>query len=563
MERTKVAKPLEGLSKCPTGVRGLDEITFGGLPAARPTLVCGAAGCGKTVLATEFLVRGAVQYGEPGVFMAFEETAEELARNAASLGFDFRGLEARKKLLIEHVRVERNEIEETGEYNLEGLFIRLGHAIDSIGAKRVVLDTVEALFSGLANHAVVRSELRRLFGWLKEKGVTAIITAEKGDGTLTRHGLEEYVADCVMVLDHRVNGQIATRRLRIVKYRGSLHGTNEFPFLINNEGFSVLPITSIGLDYQVPSARLSSGVPKLDAMLGGRGYFRASHILVSGSAGTGKTSLAGAFTLAACARGERCLYFAFEESPSQIMRNLRSIGIDVEGWVKKGLLRFCASRPTGQSLESHLVEIYHHIDAFRPRVIVMDPITNFTVIGNPDEIKSMMSRLLDHVKSRQITVLCTSLTSAGEHEQESEVGISSLVDTWILLRNLEAGGERNRGLYILKSRGMAHSNQIREFVLSNKGIELVEPYIGLGTVLTGSARVAQEARERAERLSGKQEADHERAVAEARVAALRAELMGCEENLNRLNGDSALRIKTQTKTRAEMTRLRDDGAIGA
>jgi circadian clock protein KaiC len=544
------------LEKTPTGIKGMDEITNGGLPKGRPTLVCGAAGCGKTLLAMEFLVRGATEYSEPGVLLAFEETEEELARNVASLGFDLPQLEADKKLLVDHVRIERSEIEETGEYDLEGLFIRLGHAIDSIGAKRVAIDTIEVLFGGLANEYILRAELRRLFRWLKDKHVTAIITAEKGERTLTRHGMEEYVADCVILLDHRITDQLSTRRLRIVKYRGSSHGTNEYPFLIDEEGFSVFPITSIGLGYEVATERVTSGVPRLDALLGGEGYYKGSSVLISGTAGTGKTSLAAAFALATCKRGERCLYFAFEESSSQIIRNMRSINLDLEPWAKNGVLKFHAVRPTRKGLESHLLDIHRQIDTFNPAAVILDPVTNFTAVGTQEEVKAMLSRLLDVLKAKQTTLLCTSLTGGGDNEQQSEVGISSLMDTWLLVRNLEAGGERNRGLYILKSRGMAHSNQVSEFVISDKGIKLMEPYIGLGTVLTGSARVAQEARERAEALAADQTLVHERALLEARLAALQAELMARQEELKRLDSSAAQRAKTLANGQTELSRLR-------
>ena len=390
----KNPKPMSALfEKSPTGIKGLDEITNGGLPKGRPTLVCGAAGCGKTLFAMEFLVRGATQYNEPGVFMSFEETAEELTKNVASLGFDLNRLAASKRLLIDYVRVERSEIEETGEYDLDGLFIRLEHAIDSIGAKRVVLDTVESLFAGLPNPLILRAELRRLFRWLKDKGMTAIITGEKGDNTFTRHGLEEYVSDCVIFLDHRVTDQLSTRRMRIVKYRGSTHGTNEYPFLIEEKGISVLPITSIGLNHPVSTQRISTGIPRLDTMLGGKGYFRGSSILLSGTAGTGKTSAAASFIDAACRRGERCIFFAFEESSAQIIRNMRSVGIDLEPWVTKGLLKFHAERPSVYGLETHLLTMHKAINEFKPAVVVVDPITNLISAGNPLDVKSMLTRL--------------------------------------------------------------------------------------------------------------------------------------------------------------------------
>ena len=497
--RTKPKPTPVALPKAVTGIRGLDEITQGGLPQGRPTLVCGGAGCGKTLFAMEFLVHGIREHGEPGVFVSFEETSEELVANCASLGFALPALVTRKQLLLDYVHLEQAEIEEVGEYDLEGLFIRLGHAIDSIGAKRVVLDTIEALFAGLQNTAILRAELRRLFRWLKDKGVTTIVTGERGDGAaLTRHGLEEYVADCVPLLDHRVQDQISTRRLRIVKYRGSQHETNEYPFLITSQGFSVLPITSLTLKYAASTERVSSGVPRLDAMLDGQGYFRGSSILISGTAGTGKSSLAAYFAEAACRRGERCVYFAFEEAPAQILRNMRSIGVDLAPWVTKGLLHFYAARPTLASLEQHLTRMLHTIHTFQPQVVVIDPVTNLTTVGATGEVRLMLMRLIDAFKGQQITTLFTSLVP--DHEGEtSEVGISSLMDTWLLLRNFEHNGERNRGLFILKSRGMAHSNQVREFVLTDQGIRLTDVYVGPEGPLMGSARAMQEAREREDR----------------------------------------------------------------
>jgi len=566
------SEPCRALEKTPTGIKGLDEITNGGLPKGRPTLVCGTAGCGKTLLAMEFLVRGATEYGEPGIFLAFEETEDELEQNVSSLGFNLHGLSARKRLKIESIQVERREIEETGEYDLEGLFIRMGHAIDSLGAKRVALDTIEALFSSFPNASIVRSELQRLFRWLKEKGVTALITAEKGGGTLTRYGLEEYVADCVIVLEQRVVNQVSTRLLQVVKYRGSHHGTNQYPFLIDQGGFSVLPVTSMTLGYEVPAGRVSSGVSRLDTMLDGKGFYRGSSVLVSGTAGTGKTSVAGAFALAACGRAERCLYFAFEEAPSQIVRNLRSIGMDLDFWVKKGILKFHAARPTGQGLESHLVNMCRLVDEFKPKVVVLDPVTNFTTVGTSEEVRLMLSRLLDFLKAKHITLLCTSLTAGGDNEQHSEVGISSLMDTWLLFRNLEAAGERNRALYLLKSRGMAHSNQIREFVMSHNGIELIDVYKGEGTVLTGSARIAQEARERAEATAAKQEVqaqrcviEREQAIAEAEIEALRATVKARGEDLKRLGEGFAVRNQGLAKVRAALSRRRmaDGSSLGS
>jgi circadian clock protein KaiC len=473
---SKTTDSPQGVQKAPTGISGLDEVTGGGLPAGRPTLVCGGAGCGKTLLSTEFLVRGAMQYNEPGVLMAFEETAFELAVNVRSLGFDLDQLTAAKKLLIDHVHVERSEIEETGEYDLEGLFVRLGYAIDSIKAKRVVLDTLEALFSGLANTAVLRSELRRLFRWLKDRGVTAIITAERGDGMLTRHGLEEYVSDCVIVLDHRVTEQLSTRRLRIVKYRGSVHGTNEFPFLIDEHGISVLPITSARLEHAAPTERVSTGITKLDTMLSSRGYYRGASVLVSGTAGTGKTSIAAHFAAACCARGERCLYFAFEESPKQLVRNMRSIGLDLQPWLDKKLLQIHSARPSLHGLEMHLALIHKAIRDFQPQGVVIDPISNFISAGSTLDSKSMLTRLVDFLKAQEITAVFTSLIGGLIALEESDVGISSIIDTWILVRDVEIQTSRIRALYLLKSRGMSHSNQVRKFLLTDHGIELEDAH---------------------------------------------------------------------------------------
>ena len=520
------------LPKARTGIHGLDEITAGGLPAGRPTLVSGSAGAGKTLLAIEFLVRGATEFGEPGVFMMFEENAKELAANVRSLGFDLEKLAAQKKLVLDHVHIERSEIEETGEYDLEGLFIRLGHAIDSIGAKRVVLDTVEALFAGLPNHAILRAELRRLFRWLKDRGMTAVITGEKGEASITRYGLEEYVADCVITLDHRVTEQISTRRLRVVKYRGSVHGTNEYPFLIGDRGLSVLPITSLRLDHQAPTQRVPTGIAGLDEMLGGKGVFRGASVLVSGSPGTGKSSVGAKFVDAACGRGERALLFAYEESAAQIMRNMRSIGIDLDRWVTKGLLEIHSSRPTLRGLEQHLVMMHDTVLAFRPAVVAVDPISNLTMERDELEVKPTLMRLIDLLKKEKITAIFTSLTSGASttSAEESQVGVSSLMDTWLLLRNHEYNGERNRTIFVLKSRGMHHSNQVREFILSGTGIDMLEVYSGADGVLTGTARVAQKAHELA--AAELRQEDHERKLRqlagrrkaiEAQIAVLRAE----------------------------------------
>jgi circadian clock protein KaiC len=568
MAKRKSRKPAEsprpeGIEKCPTGIRGLDEITLGGLPRGRTTLVCGGPGSGKTLMAMEFIVHGIREFGEHGVFMAFEETARDLVKNVTSLGFDLDQMIRRKQLEIDYVRVERSEIEETGEYDLEGLFVRLDHMIDTVGAKRVVLDTIEALFAGLPNEAILRAELRRLFRWLKEKGVTAIITGEQGESTLTRHGLEEYVSDCVIFLDHRIISQIATRRLRIVKYRGSSHGTNEYPTMIDEHGLSVLPISSLGLDYGAGTDRISSGIDRLDAMLGGGGYYRGSSVLVSGTAGTGKTSLAASFTDAACRRGERCLYMAFEEAPSQIVRNMASIGYDLHQWVRKGLLRFHAVRSTLYGLEQHLVSTHNLVNEFHPTVLVVDPITNLMAIGEPGEVKSMLTRMIDYLKNQGISALFTSLTEGGGPAEQTEVGVSSLMDTWLLLRNVEAGAERNRLLFILKSRGMAHSNQVREFLLTDSGIQLREVYVGPGDVLTGSARVAQEARDNAEATAAQQatarrrrELEQEQALAKAQWEALRIKTATLEEDLRTLERNEQNRVAATARDREEMARLR-------
>ncbi len=486
------------IPKSPTGIRGLDEITKGGLPTGRPTLVCGEAGSGKTMLAMEFLFRGATEFGEPGVFIAFEETKKKLSANAASLGFDMEKLVARRKLVVDYVHVERSEIEETGEYDLGGLFARIEHHVKTSRARRIVLDTLEVLFAGLKNEGVVRSELRRLFRWIEDRGLTAVITAERGEGRLTRHGLEEYVSDCVILLDHRVEGELSTRRLRVVKYRGSAHGTNEYPFLIDEQGLSVVPLSSLGLGHAASSARVSSGVEELDRMLGGKGYFRGSTVLISGTAGTGKTSLGASFAEAACRRGDRTLYFSFEESPAQLIRNMASVGIGLERQVRSGLLQIQSFRPSFYGLEMHLVNLHKHIDAFGAKAVVVDPVTSLLEAGNAGEARSLLVRLIDLLKGRGVTAVLMSLTEAGSDQESSEVGISSLIDTWLMLSDTRLSGERNRTIQIIKSRGMSHSNQVREFLLSGNGIRLQDVYLGSAGMLTGSARLAQEARDRSE-----------------------------------------------------------------
>jgi circadian clock protein KaiC len=551
------------LPKAPTGIQGLDEITEGGFPRGRPTLICGSAGAGKTMLAMEFLVRGTMEYGEAGVFMAFEETAAELTQNVRSLGFDLDELVKKKKLVIDFVRIERSEIDETGDYDLEGLFIRLGAAIDAVGATRVVLDTIENLFAGLQNEGILRAELRRLFRWLKDRGVTAVITAERGEGALTRHGLEEYVSDCVILLDHRVTDQVSTRRLRIVKYRGTAHGTNEYPFLIDKDGFSVLPVTSLGLQHEVSGDRISSGVPRLDTMLGGEGFYRGSTILVSGTAGTGKTSLAASFVDTACRRGERCLYFSFEESQAQLVRNMRSIGLDLEQWTNKNLLQFHSSRATFYGLEMHLAIIHKIVQEFKPKAVVLDPLGSLIQAGNRRDAQAMLIRLIDFLKQRGTTAFLTNLTSGGEALEKTDVAISSIVDTWLFMRDIELDGERNRALYVLKSRGMAHSNQLREFLLTERGVDLLDVYVGPEGVLTGSSRLSQEAREQAAKLTRQQEAQRKerermrkREALEARILALRKDFDLEEEESEMAGAEEVSREGLIAQNREGMSRSR-------
>ena len=564
MAKTKGKTYLSGatLIKSPTGIHGLDEITGGGLPKGRPTLIAGAAGCGKTVFAMEFLVNGATQFNEPGVFVSFEEPVEDLVKNFASLGYDLNGLSNRKKMITDYIHIERSEIEVTGEYDLEGLFVRLGHMVDSIGAKRIALDTIESLFGALPNEGILRAELRRLFHWLKSKSLTAIITGEKGTGLMTRHGLEEYVSDCVIFLDHHLTEQVATRRMRIVKYRGSIHGTNEYPFLIDNTGFSVLPVTSLELTHKASSERISTGIPRLDTMLEGKGYYRGSSILISGTAGTGKSSIASIFADSLCRRGERCLYLAFEESESQIIRNMRSIGINLEPWVKKGLMKIQASRPTFSGLEMHLVQIHNLVSSFNPGVVIFDPITNMISVGSENEVKSMLIRLLDYLKMKLVTTLFTNL-SHQENIEETTLAISSLMDTLILLRDIEIGGERNRSLYILKARGIGHSNQIREFLLTKEGIDVSDVYLGQGEVLTGSARLAQEEKENAEALIHRQETEwkqreieRKREAIESRINLLRSQYKSEEEELRISIQQAKLKDEVISGGRREMAKAR-------
>ncbi|HVT79365.1 MAG TPA: circadian clock protein KaiC [Phycisphaerae bacterium] len=557
-------KALKPLMKAPTGIDGLDEVTLGGLPRGRPTLICGTAGCGKSLMGIEFLVHGVTKYNEPGVLMTFEESADDIKKNVASLGFDLDDLIKKKKLYVDYVHVDRSEIEENGEYDLEGLFVRLNYAVQQIGAKRVMLDTIETLFSGLSNPAILRAEIRRLFAWLREKELTSVITGERGEGALTRQGLEEYVSDCVILLDHRVHHQVSTRRLRIVKYRGTTHGTNEYPFLIDEDGITVLPITSLSLDHAATNARISSGVDRLDTMLGGKGFYRGSSILVTGTAGSGKSSLAAHFAHATAAAGERVVYFAFEESKSQIMRNMGSIGVDLAPLEKKGLITFFNSRPTVYGLEMHLAVIHKRLTELKPAVAIFDPVTNLlTAAGGIDEVTAMLTRLVDSLKSQQITAMFTSLTSGGHDKESTEVGISSLMDTWILMRDFESNGERNRGIYVLKSRGMKHSNQVREFLLTKKGIQLQDVYTGSAGLLTGTARLAQEAREKAESLLNQQNAarrvrdlERKRKVIEAQILSLKADFEAEEEEIRQLIQQERLKDEVMHKNQNALARSR-------
>lgn len=551
------------LPKALTGITGFDEITGGGVPLGRPTLICGDAGCGKSLFAVEFLVRGATQFNEPGVLVTFEESAEDIRKNVASLGFDIEELCKKKKLVIDHVVVRREEIDENGEYDLEGLFIRIAHAVSTVKAKRVVLDTLETLFSGLSNEAILRSELQRLFHWLKAQGLTTIITGERGTGQFTRQGLEEYVSDCVVLLDHRVNGQVSTRRLRIVKYRGSLHGTNEFPFLIDEDGISVLPITSAGMDYEISNQRISTGVEGLDEMLGGKGLYRGSATLISGTSGTGKTSLAMHMVDAACKRGERCAYFSFEESPAQLIRNAKTISVDLAPHVEKGLLMFQSARPTAQGLEVHLVRMHKQIEQLRPSLVVLDPISNLATAGTLTDSTAILIRLMDYLRKRRVTCVFLSLIHGGAAAEATDEGVSSLVDAWLLARDIETAGERNRVLYVLKARGMAHSNQLREFLITAKGVKLIDAYVGQGRVLTGSARASQEAIEQAEEQLAldeisrqKMAIQHRKSAVESQIASMRASLEAEIQEFERIMMVREMKLKSDETARQSMLRSR-------
>lgn len=558
-------RKLTPLQKAPTGIPGLDEISGGGLPRGGTTIVCGGPGCGKTMLGIEFLVRGAVEFNEAGVIMAFEESPQEMASNVASLGFDLEELAAKKKLFLDYVPVDPSEIAETGAYDLEGLFIRLQDAVDTIGAKRVMFDTLEALFTGFSNPRILRAELRRLFIWLKERKLTAIITAERGEGTLTREGLEEYVSDCVILLDHRIKDQISARRMRIVKYRGTKHGADEYPFLIDERGMSVLPLTSLQLQHRVSNERVSTGVPDLDEMLEGKGYYRGSSILLTGTAGSGKTTLAASFADAACRRGERCLFIDFEESSNQVARNMKSVGIDLEEWAQKGLLFHEAWRPTQSGIEMHLLRIHKLIEKVKPDCVVVDPITNLGD-GGDKEVYSMLLRLLDFLKGAGITAVFVSLTAGGKSLENTTVGISSLTDTWILLRDIELNGERNRCLYVLKSRGMAHSNQLREFIMTDRGIRLIPAYLGPGGVVTGSSRVALEAKEKLEALQQQQAAQRKKQQIEQRsqalqsqIALLQREFEAIEQEGRLVTREESERVEQLKQDLKDMAKIRTAG----
>lgn len=482
MIRLRQDSPAEGVPKCLTGIRGLDEITVGGLPLGRPTLVAGAAGCGKTLLAMEFIVRGARDFEEPGVFMAFEESETELIANVASLGFALDALVDAQRVALDGVQIERSEIEETGDYDLEGIFARLGSAIAAVGARRVALDGLDALFAAFPSETIVRSELRRLFRWLKAQGVTAVITGERGEKTLTRHGFEEYVSDCVLFLDHRVSNQVATRRLRVVKYRGSSHGTNEYPILIDHRGFSVLPISSVGLAHRVSRERVSTGVAGLDRLVGGQGYYKGSSILISGNSGSGKTSLAVAFADSICRLGGRCLYWSSEESPDQILRNMASIGFDLAPHLASQRLHCHAVRPTLYGLENHLVRLHQLVETTQPDAVVLDPITSFASVGDLAEVQLMLTRVIDFLKSAGITAMFTALKQGAEPAQlgQTDEGVSSLIDSWLLVHMANVGGSRRRQLHILKSRGMAHSHDVHELMLDDTGIAVADAAVGPG-----------------------------------------------------------------------------------
>ncbi|MFP4026176.1 MAG: circadian clock protein KaiC [Candidatus Brocadiia bacterium] len=551
------------LSKTPSCINGLDDILEGGFPIARPTLVCGGPGCGKTTLGMEFIARGAGEEDEPGVFVSFEERPEDLKDNYASMPWDLSGLIDAEKVRFLHMDMGPHEIDETGDFNLEGLFVRLESAINCVGARRVVLDTIEVLFSSFESSRIIRSEICRLFDWLKDKGVTAIVTGERGENTLTRYGLEEYVSDCVIVLKHRGEERISTRQLRVVKYRGSSHGDNEYPFLIDRNGISAFPITSLGLDYPVSSERIGTGIEALDNMLGGEGFYRGMSILVSGTAGTGKSSLAATFADAACSRGERCLYISFEEGPAQIIRDMGSIGLNLNKWVDQGNLKFENERPYRRGLEQHLLRIQRMVQTFDPHVLIADPISNLKELGDRSKAKSMQTRLIDFLKRNQITVMLTDLTPGSGDTEESQTGVSSLMDSWILLRGVERDGERNNVMYILKSRGMGHSKQVREFLFTDDGIQLVDVSVGPEGVLTGTARYTQEIKEKKKREATEREIERrnaelerKRKALESRIDAMQAEFELEKTRIQKAIGEQKTKLELEEQAREARHQMR-------
>ena len=551
------------LEKTSSGIPGFEDITHGGLPRGRPTLVCGSAGCGKTLFGMQFLVKGATEKEEPGVFVAFEETESDLRTNVASLGWDLDTLFNQKKFTVESIIISPDEITEAGQYDLEGLFVRLDAAIREVGARRIVLDTVETLFGTFMDAHIVRAEFRRLLQWLKDQGITAIVTAERGDGGLTRFGIEEYVSDCVIELSQTMYGQTTRRHLRILKYRGSGHGTNAYPFLIGQRGIHLFPVTELGLDFPVSEERISSGIPRLDEMLGGKGFYRASSLLLSGTAGTGKSSISASFAAAACARGEQVLYISYEEARTQIMRNMKSIGIDLEKWYENGRLVFHTERVTTHGLEEHFFLVKEIIDINEPEVVIIDPVSNMLQMGSPEEVKNLLTRLIDLLKSKGITTLATELVTGGNPMEATNTDISSLMDSWLLLREIESGGERNRVLHVLKSRGMSHSHQVREFILTDHGIELEDVYEGPAGLVTGTARYTQEAQEEEQRRRRleeierrKNELERKRNLKEAKLKEMEELFRGEEEELERTIREAEQEEEKFLQTREQRRQMR-------
>ncbi|WP_240236172.1 circadian clock protein KaiC [Nocardioides sp. CFH 31398] len=517
------------LEKAATGIEGFDDITFGGLPRARATIVTGAAGSGKSMFGVEFLAQGARAYGEPGVLLSFEETADELVANAASIGVDLRAMADEGTLVVDSAAGDLDDLVQSGAFDLEGLLLRLAAAIDAVGARRVVLDTVETLFSTLPDETTVRREFARLLRWLKERDLTVVVTAERGQqGRLTRHGIEEYVSDCVVVLDHRVEDEVATRRMRVAKYRGSPHGTNEFPFLISGRGLVVMPLHHDELT-EVSEERVSLGIPELDTMVGG-GVFRGSTIMISGSAGTGKTSIAACAADAACRRGEKALFLSFEEPSGQVVRNMRSIGLDLQHWIDKGLLVVQHMRPAITGLEAHLASLHMILDEHPAEVVVLDAVASLSRGVASYASASAVARDIAMLRLRGATTVLTAL--AGTHDDpHTDVSASSLVDAWLLVRNVENDGERNRLLMTIKNRGSFHSNQVREFLLTDDGPRLVDVFVGPDGVLTGSAREQQEARDASTEDARRRDQERRRASierrreeVEAQIATLRRQL---------------------------------------